>query len=314
MDSRNLKRMRALCRRYLDPNRSWRAQDDSALRQLVREDEACAAFYNRSVTIHRTMVGAEPTIPSAFERERMLMAQLDAHEPQRAPWMVFGVSRVWMPMALVAALALAVMYSTSKPGSQVGSGSFTQAPADADYLGARGGDSSVVSGFGLGLAGVTGLSAAYEVAQPGTALFFDDYLRISTSRSTEGYPYVFVFGLQPSRSPIWYEPDPEHGGTQSVSSHLGPAVPLGGEEEPFEFKVSGRHVLGPLRVLAVFSSAPLTHTEVKRALESQATGTADELAALSLAELESALSREGQAVKAAVADTSILSGSREGQK
>ena len=78
MDSRNLRKTKALCVRYLDPNRSWTGTHDRALRTLVREHSDCAAWYDRAVTIHRELVGANPMLPSAFERNRMAAAAVDS--------------------------------------------------------------------------------------------------------------------------------------------------------------------------------------------------------------------------------------------
>ncbi|MEC8024605.1 MAG: hypothetical protein VX223_11765 [Myxococcota bacterium] len=276
MASRNLKRTKALCLRYLDPNRPWTGADDRELRELVRTHEECSDWYNRSVSIHRSLVGASPGLPSAFERERMLLATMDAVSSAESQRAHFGLR--WVVPLLVAGAVGIVVISTQR---NVPENSPALAPIDSDYFGARGSAAADAIGVGVGITGVTESNQAYEVTAAETSLYLDDYLRITLSRTADEYPFVFVFGVQPDRQPVWYEPDPEHGGLSSVSVPRGEAIPLGGSSDPIEFKLSGRHVTGALTVFALFSQKPLLQSDVARMLSTlPPTASADTLTAV----------------------------------
>ena len=275
MASRNLKRTKALCLRYLDPNRPWTSADDRELRDLVRTHEECSHWYNRSVSIHRSLVGASIDLPSAFERERMMLATLDAVSSAESQRAHHGLR--WVVPLLVAGAVGIVVISTQR---NVPENAPAFAPVDSDYIGARGGGATDTIGVGVGITGVTESNQAYEVSAADTSLYLDDYLRITLSRTADEYPYAFVFGVQPDRQPVWYEPDPEHGGLSSVSVPKGEAIPLGGSGDPIEFKLSGRHVTGTLTIFALFSQKPLLQSDVARMLSTLSpTASADTLTA-----------------------------------
>jgi len=173
-------------------------------------------------------------------------------------------------------------------------------------MGARGGGSEQKEQVAVGLSGVTAESqSAYEITEAGTFLYTDDYLRITTARYREELGYVFVLGLQRERSPIWYEPDPAEAGLRSVPTPLGAPVPLGGVESPFEFHVKGRHVVGALRVYAIFSAEALLHAEVAAVLD-------DRSAEMPSAEwLEKQLSAKDTPVVVVSAEASLRAGRKE---
>jgi hypothetical protein len=179
---------------------------------------------------------------------------------------------IWIRWAVPVAMAAVALVVSLTPSNDAGvSGSLEPAVnPDADYIGSRGGERTPVAAAAVGLTGVTETSQQqYEVTAPDTYLYSEDYLRISTTSLRADLDFVFVLGLQEGREPIWYEPDPSEGGTQSVPTVRGEVVPLGGLNDPFEFKVSGRHVVGELRVYALFSNTPIEQSVVAKALASK---------------------------------------------
>lgn len=249
----------ALIARYLDPRKGWGPKLDDELRALLRGSVACAAEYDRAVTLHRLMVGADPLLPSGFERGRMMAALLLEPTPSPAPMLSQVLAR-WMRPAMIAcgaALALALVVVVARPAGQG-----LTLPDDV-YVGQRGGELYGLT-VGVGVGGVTADGREYEAMAGDSALYLDDYVRVTTTRVVDTHRWVLVVGLQDGRDPIWYEPDPEHGTTQSVAAEEGKMIPLGGSADPFEVKLFGRHVVGPLQVVAVFSAEPI---EVARMAE-----------------------------------------------
>lgn len=251
--------------RYLDPSAEWSAADDAALRRELGESAERRADYDRAVTLHRLMVGADPELPSGFERERMLSAVLeivlDGVAAAEAPSpSLADRAQAWLRPLLAVGVAAAVALVLLP----------TDVFDDADYIGSRGGDEIELS-VGIGVSGVTADSQEYEVAVAGTSLFYDDYLRIYTTREAETKtPYAFVFGLQQGRDPIWYAPDPEHEGGMSLEAELGRGVPLGGVADPIEFALSGgRHEVGDLTIVAIFTEEPIGLEDVRFSLSGE---------------------------------------------
>jgi hypothetical protein len=262
MDSPNQQRTSTLLERYLDPGASWSVSLDAELRQLVRDHEACAEAYDRAVTVHRLMVGAEPTLPSGFERKRMtavLLAPLPTPSPFLKAW-----SWSWLRPGVLglAGVALALLVVVRSPVVVP----LVESGTEEDYIGAKGGGFFDLT-VGIGVSGVREDGLEYEAIAGDSRLYLNDYLRIYTTRVVDNFPLAIVVGLQPERAPIWYAPDPEHESFESTVVEMGRSVPLGGELEPFEFRLSGRHVAGPLRVVAVFTAAPLTVEQVGAVLE-----------------------------------------------
>lgn len=266
MASADLKRTRALVARYLDPGARWSAADDRALRDLCRADEASAAEYDRQVTLYRELVGADPMLPSGHEQQRMMAAVLDAvpvmvtesafaPEPTPSPLLRWLRPMMGVLAGACALLAVVVGMSDDSIGLRV---------PDEAIVNARG------SGFfdltvGVGISGVTEDGREYEAVH-GDGVYMDDYMRLYATRAVEDWPLMLVVGLQPGQAPIWYHPDPEHGTERSQRVELGKSIPLGGANEPFEFKVSGRHVTGALKVVGIFSGRAVTVERVAAAL------------------------------------------------
>lgn len=255
-------RAEALLSRYLDPTGRWTAKEDRTLRELVREHASAREVHDRAVLTHRMMVGADPDLPSGFEQQRMMNTLMEAlplpkmaAEPAaeaRRPWWA-----VWLRPLSVGAAALAlglVLLVSSSRVEQIVSPDVSIDPADILLPRGPGGFELTV---GIGISGVAGDAREYEALQPGTSLYIEDRMKITTTRQVDDYPYVLVFGLQPSRPTIWYYPDPAEGehGSQPVPQDK--FVPLGPTGAGIEFQLGGRHVTGPLTVIAVFSRQPV---------------------------------------------------------
>ncbi len=250
--------VQALVRRYLDPRARFGREQDVAMRGHLRECDACATYYGRSVHAFRLAVGADPAFQSGFERERSLAVLLDgsAAATESAPWRLPALSG-----ALAAAAALVFVVSLPEPP--------TTTLAEADYVGVRG-SGAVDARAAIGLSGVTEDGREYEVVAAETGAHLDDYLRVYTTVTDATLRFVFVVGLLGEAvEPLWYLPDPVDAQRESAPVTLGRHVPLGGPADGFELRLSGRHRPGPLAVVALFTSTPLTVDRVAEALRTR---------------------------------------------
>ncbi len=262
MGSAEHRKFGALLQRYLDPAAEWAMDDDLSMRTAMRESEECARAYDRAVSMHRLMVGADPMLPSGHERRRMMLAVLDAVESveasQSSIWERFASWLKPLALASAAVAALLVVGQTDTVERVV--------PTEDVYIGSRGITFDLT--VGIGVSGVTEDSTEYEAVAGDTALHIDEYMRIYTTREVDLFPNVFVFGLQDG-FPLWYAPDPEHGEDGSIAAERGRSIPLGGRADPFEIKLSGRHKVGSLQVVALFTDEPVSVTLVAEALSSR---------------------------------------------
>lgn len=292
-----------LIARYLRVDKGWDGARDARMRSHLRECDACAAQYDRAVTLHRHLVGGDPLMPTAFERGRMMDAtiQLSAGlRPIPTPGPRFAV---WGALAGLAAAALLVFTVGTDPG-RLG----FESPEET-YVGARGSGFYALS-VGIGLSGVTRSQREYEIVADGTRAYLDDWMRISTTRVVDDYPYVFIFGMQEGREPVWYYPDPEHEAGRSQRVPLGTAVPLGAPEDAFEYKLDERHVEGHLSVVAIFTTTPLGLDTVKNALDGRRSPISiDSEIAFGHLGFEEASVADGAIVR--ILEVEIVPGSRE---
>lgn len=265
---RQPKEVDALIARYLDPRTSWTSKDDQRLRAAVRASDEAAARYDRAVTLHRAMVGSDPLLPSGLEQQRMMPAVLDGavgvEETVEASVFEGWFDRLlglFRPPVVVAGLCALLLLVLLRPPEVI------DPPAnDEDYMGARGAQFDLT--VGIGVSGVTEDGREYEAVEAG-GLYAGDYLKIYTTRVVDDFSYVFVFGLQEGR-PIWYLPDPEYGTDESVRVPFGKSLVLGDVDGGFEITLSGgRHQLGDLQVVAIYSDRPLTLSEVSEAVETR---------------------------------------------
>jgi hypothetical protein len=255
--------MEEMMSRYLRPGARWTAADDRAMRELLRRDEAARAYYDRAVVRHRLFSGGSADMPSGLERARMEAALLDTVAPIPSPGLMgtlkeaAGSWRTWAAgLGVLGAATAAVLLAQRN---------VVVAPVHGDdYIGARSGAHDPVT-VGIGLSGVTESNREYEVIA-GDGVYAKDFLRITTTREVETHGYVAVLGLQDGRDLVWYSPDPAAGETASQPVARERSVPLGGKDAPVEFQVSSAHVPGRLIVAAIFTNAPVSASELGRAL------------------------------------------------
>ncbi len=220
-----------LVKRYLDPRARWTAADE-AQAKAVKADPDARRVWARAIAIHRTMVGARD-LPSGIEQRRQLELALPA-APPRAAWRQW-----WVPLTSLAVALLIAIPGSTRP--------------EAEWLRARGiAGSGHAPQVGLGIGGVTDDGREYEAIA--SAMHVDDWLRFSYTNERSDLTWLYVFGLQRT-GPIPIAPLPDDG--QSLPIHVGRFVPL-----PFETRLGARHQLGPVRIVALFTSSPLTTARV----------------------------------------------------
>lgn len=225
--------------RYLDPARSWSGTQDTRLREILRDDAAARASYDRSVALHRAALGGELDRPSGFESRRMMNALLEEVTVPQARESRVHV-RGWVMAVATAALVLLVV----KPWT----------PQPDEQLRSRGAaDQRMESGLvGLGVSGVPAAGGAeYEVVAS-KRVVAGDFLRFSYSNERNELGHLFVFALQERRAPHWYAPMPPYENRSAVIGHKT------GETLPFEVEIGATHMAGRLRIVAVFSEESLS--------------------------------------------------------
>lgn len=249
---------RVLTRRYLDPRKTWRVADERALRALLRTSAAAAAHHRAQIVRHRLLAGGASGAPSGFELRRLGDAAVAA---ALGGGPVTARTKAWRGLwALVGALgAAALIVVATRPGS-------VEVNDDHNgHLQARGlGDGAwPEERVGLGIGGVTAEGGEYEAIAT-AELYGDDWLRLSYTNEKSGLGWLFVVALQPDRAPgervVWIAPTPEEG--QSLAITVTRFKPL-----PFEVRVGARHVVGPTRIVALFTTRPRTTAEVGAALD-----------------------------------------------
>ena len=248
----------ALTRRYLDPAKAWRAEDDRALRMTLRESTAAAAHHRAQIVRHRLMTGGASGVPSGFELRRMGDAAITAALGGRVADP--AKQRVWRGLwGLVGALgAAALVVVATRPAA-------VDEDVNDDHIQARGlGDGAwPEERVGLGIGGVTADGGEYEAIAT-SELYADDWLRLTYTNEKSELGWLFVVALQPDRAPgervVWIAPTPEEG--QSLAITVTRFKPL-----PFEVRVGARHVVGRTRVVALFTTRARTLSEVGAALD-----------------------------------------------
>ena len=260
----------ALIEAYLDPSRSWDADQDKALRDRLRADRAASDRYDRAVVLHRLAWAGSTEEMTGFERRRHMEVLLGAVTgaapaeagPNRAPrWWAAIVRHGRGLTALSAAVALGLALLLLHP------------PTSNDpTLTPRGVGDVERPRAAIGISGVTEDMREYEVIASGQAAH-GDWFRFYYTSEDPGLTSLFVLGVQPTQPLIWYAPLPPDE-TASLAISPGRQVKL-----PFENHLAARHVAGPLRVVAIFSAAPVTVERVRAALDPArlATSTPTEL-------------------------------------
>jgi hypothetical protein len=113
----------------------------------------------------------------------------------------------------------------------------------------------------LGVGGVTEDGREYEAIGSG-AIHHEDWLRLTYTNERPELAWLFVFGLQQLDGQLALReiaPLPEEG--SSLPIRAGRFVPL-----PFEARLSSRHALGRLRLVALFTQRPLGLEVVRQAV------------------------------------------------
>jgi len=284
--------LRALVQRLLDPARRWSGADDRRLFELVRADESAAAFYRRALARHRLLSGGDAAVPTGFELARRAAAAADvagAKAPRGVPrWLAWAG-----PIVALAAAALLIVPRLSA------------APDPDGYLAARGLPPSGLPDrrAGLGMGGVAADGSEYEIVYQPAHL--DDWLRLSYTNERPELGWLFVVALQPERPAdeaiVWLAPTPEEG--RSL-----PIEPSRFRQLPFEIRLAARHAAGPVRVIALFTAAPITTPSMTAALQSLASSAARALPSELEADLRTRLQLSPRDV-VHVLDTRIVPGS-----
>ncbi len=286
MDSSKRKHARVLIDHYLDPSKRWTPSEEREMRQLVREDDSCADYYNRAVTLHRMMVGAEAGQPSGFERERMMNVVVEeaSAAPQRS-WFAG-----WLPTlagAMAGAAALFIVFANPFQTEQTTETLRPGTDGSGEYIAVRSGTHTTAA-FALDISGVveridaSGAEQELEYSVTDDGLSIEDGLKFYTTRNAKTSAYVTVFGLQDDRKPIWFAPHPDMGTDKSLPVEAGNNQPIRNPADPKDlhgvlFDRSVTNVeLGSLTIVAVFTAEPLRRQDVAAVLSGRAVGMAVE--------------------------------------
>lgn len=228
-----------LIARYLDPARSWSGAHDARMREILRDDEAARARYDRAVAVHRAALGGEVDRPSGFESRRMMSAVVELSSAPEVRESKVQV-RAWVTALAAAALLLVVVKPwVPQPDQQIQSRGAAEERIEDGLV-------------GLGVSGVPGAGGAeYEVVAS-KRVMAGDYLRFSYSNERNELGHLFVFALQERKAPHWYAPMPPYENRSAVIGHGT------GETLPFEAEIGADHSPGRLRIIAVFSEESLS--------------------------------------------------------
>jgi hypothetical protein len=288
MDSSKRKHARVLIDHYLDPSKRWTPSEEREMRQLVREDDSCADYYNRAVTLHRMMVGAEAGQPSGFERERMMNVVVEeaSAAPQRS-WFAG-----WLPTlagAMAGAAALFIVFANPFQTEQTTETLRPGTDGSGEYIAVRSGTHTTAA-FALDISGVveridaSGAEQQLEYSVTDDGVGIEDSLKFYTTQNTKASAYVTVFGLQDDQKPIWFAPHPAMGTDKSlpVDTEMNKPMPIRNPADPkhadgvlFDHQGMGIR-LGSLTIVAVFTAEPLRRQDVNALLSKRSMGMAVE--------------------------------------
>jgi len=254
--------IRALAQRYLDPRATWSLVDEDAARAL-REDPAARRTWALAVATHRVMVGATSGLPSGHEQRRQAAVAMarsgiaSAATPAKS-WLSPGWLRIAAPLLVVTAVALF----------------FAIRPVESDdWIRARGLSRMELPApqVGLGVGAISADGREYDALSQ--AAYLDDWLRFSYTNERSDLGWLYVFALQPTSTGIALRaiaPLPDEG--QSLPIRTGHFVPL-----TFETRLAARHTEGRVRLVALFTAAPISVASVERALVALDPAAASEL-------------------------------------
>jgi len=250
-------KVQALVARYLDPRATWTLADDDRAREL-RESPAARRAWALAIATHRAMVGAAAGLPSGHEQRRqaaiaMVRAGVAATSPaSAASWIRASWLRIAAPLVAIGAVLAVLLFAS------------LQRADDPDaWIRARGlGRMELPEPrVGLGVGGVTEDGREYD-AVSSNAVHLEDWLRFSYTNERADLAWLYVFALQPTASGMVLRPIaplPDEG--QSLPIRTGHFLPLA-----FETRLAARHSEGPLRLVALFTAAPIGVDTVDKAL------------------------------------------------
>ena len=240
------KKMKKLVDRYLDPTQAWNGNLDRQMRDDIRDNEQNRAYYRERVLTFRMMVGGDPEVPSGFEQSRMLTGVIEGVKVTRN-----ADVGLWIRAAalLFTAVALTVVVI---PRDNV---TTTRLTPRGDYIGSRGIEKGQARA-GLGIEGMDKSNRSYEINLKTGAkgVRSGDAIKLSYVSHDPKLRYVFVFGVQPHGEFMWYAPTPEEKESLLIEAN---------KAENFEFDAAEPHRAGGLKIVAIFSHAPLPLQRVK---------------------------------------------------
>jgi hypothetical protein len=240
------KKTKKLVDRYLNPNRDWNAKLDREMRDTIREDEPSRAYYRDRVLTFRMMVGSDPEMPSGFEQSRMLTGVIEGVKVTRT-----ADVGMWIRAAALLFTSAALVFVVI-PRDEI---TTTRMTPRGDYVGSRGVDKGKTKAA-LVIEGIDKSDRSYEIdlSNGAKGVRAGDAIKLSYVSHDPKLRYVFVFGVQPHGEFMWYAPTPEEKESLLVDTE---------KSKPFEFDATEPHRKGGLKIVAIFSYAPLPLERIK---------------------------------------------------
>ncbi len=229
----------------------------AALRHHLMECTECRTIYDRGVMMRRLAAGNDVETALPVESSMLLQEVLGQVRATPAP-AAAPFWRHWQWAAVAAAAAVVLMVVVPWKGVPNDS----QVPSKVIQ---ERGAVRVLAGAGIGLSGVDGRGAEYEVVES-NGICREDALRFYVNRRAANFRSYFIFGVDGDGALHWYAPLPEELTSYSLPETLG--VPT---KVPFEIVLEEKHPLGPLVVVALFSEEPLEWAAVSPLVATHAT-------------------------------------------
>ncbi len=227
------------------------AKDQAFLRQADTAPQAAhrsARQADRIIGAVRRITHGDPDAATGAERRALfeaLMSRRGDPPTNRSLWFLG-----WAGAAVAAAVAVFLLIPWGAPRPTV--------DGAAEHVAVRG-DSDVLPVAGLGISGVDGTGAEYEVVH-GAGLCAEDALRFYLTVRDARTPHFVLFGVQDPDDPTWYLPAPRDAQAPAI-----PEVPALAWMVPFEIVVDGTHSPGPVSVVCILSEEPIRFTALEAA-------------------------------------------------
>ena len=228
------------------------SQSQSASMRLHLETcSACAGEWEQLQQFLGEHIGAGPERSTAHQREALFSRVWDSVKDSAAPaeQPAPGLFNQWtfvlrgvLALGLVLALVLVPR--------------FLEPDRDPRVPGTTRGSNAVLPGAALGLSGVDAAGMEYEVVQAGEICQHHG-LRLYARVRQPDLRFVFVFALQDGAAdPTWYFPNEDEQWSLEVPESDSAWV------FPAEIPVQPNHHPGPLTIVSVFGSRPLSVEDV----------------------------------------------------